>query len=54
LGIHQVRKLLDAPDGSSLKGKRDRAMLLYHALRRNELYRLKVKDYKQEQRSVPH
>jgi integrase/recombinase XerD len=53
-----VRKLLDAPDGSSLKGKRDRAMLLaillYHALRRYELYRLKVKDYKQEQRSVPH
>ena len=41
LGDHQARALLDAPDGSSLKGKRDRAILatlLYHALRREELW----------------
>ena len=57
LGDHQARKLLDIPDGDSLKGKRDRAMLatlLYHALRRDELCRLKVKDFKQERRGVPH
>jgi len=57
LGDHQARKLLDAPDGCSLKGKRDRAILatlLYHALRRDELCRLKVKDFKQERRGVPH
>jgi len=57
LGDHQARKLLDIPDGGSLKGKRDRAMLatlLYHALRRDELCRLKVKDFKQERRGVPH
>ncbi len=57
LGDHQARKLLDAPDGASLKGKRDRAMLatlLYHALRRDELCRLTVKDYNQERRGVAH
>lgn len=57
LGDHQARKLLDAPDGASLKGKRDRAILatlLYHALRRDELCRLTVKDYKHERRGVPH
>jgi len=57
LGDHQARKLLDMPDGGSLKGKRDRAILstlLYHALRRDELCRLKVKDFKQERRGVPH
>ncbi len=57
LGDHQARQLLDAPMADSLKGKRDRAMLatlLYHALRRDELCRLKVKDYKQERRGVPH
>lgn len=57
LGDHQARQLLDAPDGVSLKGKRDRALLatlLYHALRREELCRLRVKDYKHERRGVPH
>jgi integrase/recombinase XerD len=57
LGDHQARKLLDAPEGSSLKAKRDRAMLatlLYHALRRNELCQLKVKDFKHERRGVAH
>ena len=57
LGDHQARQLLEAPDGVSLKGKRDRAMLatlLYHALRRDELCRLKVKDFKNERRGVAH
>jgi integrase/recombinase XerD len=57
IGDHQARELLNAPDGSSLKGKRDRAILatlLYHALRRHELCKLKVKDFKQERRGVPH
>ena len=57
LGDHQARQLLDTPDSGSLKGKRDRAILatlLYHALRRDELCRLKVKDFKQERRGVPH
>ncbi len=57
LGDHQARKLLDAPAGDTLKAKRDRAILatlLYHALRRDELCKLKVKDYRQERRGVPH
>lgn len=57
LGDHQARQLLEAPDGASIKGKRDRAILatlLYHALRRDELCKLKVKDFKQERRGVPH
>src|SRR6266545_7621035 len=57
LGDHQARKLLAAPDDESLKGKRDRAILatlLYHALRREELTKLKVKDFKHERRGVPH
>ena len=57
LGDHQARALLDAPDSVSLKGKRDRAIfaiLLYHALRRDQLCKLKVKDVKQERRGVLH
>ena len=57
LGDHQARKLLDAPDAATLKGKRDRAILatlLYHALRRDELCHLKVKDARHERRGVPH
>ncbi|GKS68574.1 integrase [Nitrosomonas sp. PY1] len=57
IGDHQARELLDAPNDNSLKSKRDRAILatlLYHALRRDELCRLKVKDFKQERRGVPH
>ena len=57
LGDHQARALLDAPEGDTVKAKRDRAMLatlLYHALRREELCRLKVKDFRQERRSVAH
>jgi integrase/recombinase XerD len=57
LGDHQARKLLDAPNGDSLRTKRDRAILatlLYHALRREELCKLKIKDFKHERRGVPH
>jgi integrase/recombinase XerD len=57
LGDHQARKLLDAPDGDSLRALRDKAILatlLYHALRREELCKLKVKDFKHERRGVPH
>ena len=57
LGDHQARKLLDAPEGVSLKAKRDRAILatlLYHALRRDEICRLKIKDYQLERRGVAH
>ncbi len=56
-GDHQARKLLDAPDAASLKGKRDRAILatlLYHALRREELCHLKIKDARHERRGVAH
>jgi integrase/recombinase XerD len=57
LGDHQARKLLAAPDGNSLRTLRDKAILatlLYHALRREELCKLKVKDFKHERRGVPH
>jgi integrase/recombinase XerD len=57
LGDHQARKLLDAPEADTLKGKRDRAILstlLYHALRRDELCKLRVKDFKHERRGVAH
>ena len=57
LGDHQARKLLVAPDEESLKGIRDRAILaslLYHALRREELGKLKVKGFKHERRGVAH
>ena len=57
LGDHQARALLEAPDAVSLKGKRDRAILatlLYHALRREELCKLSVKDFRHERRGVAH
>jgi site-specific recombinase XerD len=57
LGDAQARALLDTPDASTLKGKRDRAILsilLYHGLRREELVKLKVKDYNQGRRGVAH
>ena len=47
LADHQARALLSAPPEYTLKGKRDRAILsvlLFHALRREELCKLKVKD----------
>lgn len=57
LGDAQARKLLDFPAGDTLKDKRDRAILstlLYHALRREELCKLLVRDSKQQRRGVPH
>ena len=52
----QARHLLDAPKGNTLKAKRDRAVLsilFYHALRRDELCQLLVRDI-HERRGVKH
>ena len=57
LGDHQARKLLDAPTDDSFRSKRDRAILstlLFHALRREELCKLKVKDFRHARKGVPH
>jgi site-specific recombinase XerD len=57
LGDHQARALIAAPDGDTVKAKRDKAIiatLLYHGLRRDELCKLTVKDWRQERRGVPH
>src|SRR5580698_9710669 len=54
---HQARKLLVAPGEKSLKGMRDRAILatlLYHALRREELCKLRVRDFMHERGGVRH
>jgi integrase/recombinase XerD len=54
---HQARKLLVAPAEKSLKGMRDRAILatlLYHALRREELCKLAVRDFMHERGGVRH
>jgi site-specific recombinase XerD len=56
LADHQVRALLAAPEGDSLKAKRDRAILsvlFFHALRREELCTLRVKDI-HERRGIKH
>jgi site-specific recombinase XerD len=55
LADHQARKLLVAPAEKSLKGIRDRAILatlLYHALRREELCKLTVRDFMHERGGV--
>ena len=47
LGDRQARKLLEAPPADTLKGVRDRAILatlLYHGIRREELYGLRVRE----------
>src|SRR4051812_9770897 len=57
LGDHQARKLLNAPADDSTRGKRDRAILstlLFHALRRDELCKLKVRDFRHARKGVPH
>ena len=57
IGDHQARELLAAPGEETIKEKRDRAILstlLYHALRREELCKLKVKDFRNMRRGVPH
>jgi len=51
LSDEQARALLSAPQGETVKAKRDRAILavlLYHALRREELCRLRVRDIQQD------
>ncbi len=56
LSDDQARMLLAAPEGDSLKAKRDRAIIsvyLFHALRRSELAGLLVKSLA-ERRGVPH
>ena len=48
----QARTLLTAPQGESLKARRDRAILatlLYHGFRRDELCRLRVQDYQRRE-----
>ena len=57
LGDHQARRLLDAPIDETVRGKRDRALLstlLFHALRRDELCKLRVKDFRHARKGVPH
>ena len=57
LGDHQARKLLAAPVADTLKSKRDRAILstlLFHALRREELCKLTVRDFRHARKGVPH
>lgn len=52
IGDAEARALLDRPDGNTLKGKRDRAILatlLYHGIRREELCTLRVKDLENPQ-----
>ena len=56
LGNHQARKLRDAPPGDTIKSKRDRAILstlLFHALRREELCKLEIKDFRHARKGVP-
>jgi len=56
IGDGQARRLLEAPQSDTLKGKRDHAILatfLYHGLRREELCALKVQDY-HRRRDVMH
>jgi len=57
LGDHQARRLLAAPEADSIKSRRDRAILstlLFHALRRDELCKLKVRDFRHTRKGVPH
>jgi site-specific recombinase XerD len=57
LGDHQARELLAAPDTDTIKSKRDRAILstlLFHALRREELCKLTVRDFRHARKGVPH
>ncbi|MBP9149084.1 MAG: tyrosine-type recombinase/integrase [Rhodoferax sp.] len=53
----QARALLESPPADTLKGIRDRAILsvlLFHGLRREELCKLRVKDFGQQRRGVAH
>jgi site-specific recombinase XerD len=59
LSDEQARKLLEAPcvDTLKVKGLRDRAILsvlLFHVLRREELTKLRIKDFNLMRSGVPH
>ena len=57
IGDHQARALLIAPPDDSIKSKRGRAILstlLFHALRREELCKLRVRDARHARKGVPH
>jgi len=57
IGDHQARDLLAAPQADTIKSKRDRAILstlLFHALRREELCKLRVRDARHARKGVPH
>lgn len=57
IGDHQARALLEAPQADTIKSKRDRAILstlLFHALRREELSKLRVRDARHARKGVPH
>ena len=57
LGDHQARALLAAPADDTLRSRRDRAILstlLFHALRREELCKLRVRDVRHTRQGVPH
>jgi integrase/recombinase XerD len=57
IGYHQARELLAAPQTETIKCKRDRAILStlpFHALRREELCKLKVRDFRHARKGVPH
>ena len=57
IGDHQARDLLAAPSEAAVEAGRDRAILsslLYHALRREELCGLKVRDVRHARRGVTH
>ena len=57
IGDHQVRELLAVPQADTVKSKRDRAILstlLFHALRREELCKLRVRDARHARKGVPH
>jgi site-specific recombinase XerD len=57
IGDHQARELLAAPANDTIKSKRDRAILstlLFHALRREELCKLRVRDAQHARKGVPH
>lgn len=57
LGNSQAVDVLEAPRTDTLKGVRDRgilSILLFHGLRREELTKLLVKDFRYQRRGVPH
>lgn len=57
IGDRQARELLAAPNTDTTKSKRDRAILstlLFHALRREELCKLRVRDARHARKGVLH